>query len=244
MRVERPRGAVKFGRRASTRRAPLPSGPFVAETAQRKSSDLSLDVLLAASAASVVATIVLSRFGQAGTLTGAALTPIIVTVVKELTRRPASKIVRREGGVVRPAGAPQPEGAERYAGAHEEPAEERPVFRESWWRRVRWRLTLTITAIAFGITVAFFTLPELLLGKALTSDRGTSFFSDAPRNPTPAVTTPTTTTPTTTATVTTATVTVTTPTTPTVTAPVPTVTVPTAPTAPAPTAPAPAAPPP
>jgi hypothetical protein len=216
----------------------------VAETAQRKSSDLSADALLAASVASVVATIVLSRFGQAGTLTGAALTPVIVTVVKELTRRPASKIVRREGGVDRPAGAPQPEGAGQHPAAHEQPAAERPVFHEPWWRRVRWGLTLTITAIAFGITVAFFTLPELLLGKALTSDRGTSFFSDAPRSPTPAVTTPTTTTPTTTATatVTTATVTVTAPTVPT-TPTVPTVTA-TVPTAPAPTAPAPAAPPP
>ncbi|MDX6645081.1 MAG: hypothetical protein QOK40_808, partial [Miltoncostaeaceae bacterium] len=79
---------------------------------QGRSSELSLEALAIASIASLIATIVLSRFGLAGSLTGAALTPVIVTVVKELGRRPASRLMRPLAGeasrmVHRPAGAPQ-----------------------------------------------------------------------------------------------------------------------------------------
>ncbi|MDX6645707.1 MAG: hypothetical protein QOK40_1434, partial [Miltoncostaeaceae bacterium] len=208
-----------------------------------RSSELSLEALAIASVASLVATIVLSRFGLAGTLTGAALTPVIVTVVKELAGRPARRIVRpltdeASRLVNRPSGAPQPsaEPPPQPAAA----VEERPVFREPWWTRVRWKTTLAVAALAFAICVAFFTLPELLLGQSLTSDRGSTFFSEGPQSPQPpAPTTPTEPTATVTTTVATTTVTATA-TVPSATAP--TATAPTAPTAPAPTAPVPTAP--
>jgi hypothetical protein len=208
---------------------------------QGRNSELSLEALAIASIASLIATIVLSRFGLAGSLTGAALTPVIVTVVKELGRRPANRIVRPLADapsrlVHRPAGAPPPASGEPPQEPPAAPVAQRPVFRESWWSRVRWKPTLAIASIAFAVCVAFFTLPELLLGQSLTSDRGTTFFSESPgpAQP-PGPTTPAEPTATVTTTVATTTVTA--------TATVPsTATAPTAPTAPAPTTPVPTAP--
>jgi hypothetical protein len=216
-----------------------------------RSSDLSLEALAIASIASLVATVVLSRFGLASTLVGAALSPAIVTVVKELARRPAHRIVRPLAGetsrlVHRPSGAPQPTGGEPPPPPPEN-VPHRPVFRESWWSRVRWKPTLVIAGVAFAICVAFFTVPEMLLGESLTSDRGSTFLSDSPQTTPPPVTTATTGTATVTNTVATTTVTATatatvpslTTTTPTAPPTTPTAPPPTTPTAPTPTAGAP-----
>ena len=195
---------------------------------------------------------VLSRFGLASTLVGAALSPAIVTVVKELARRPTHRIVRPLTGeasrlVHRPSGAPQPTGGQPPPPVPSEEVPHRPVFREPWWSRVRWKPTLVIAGVAFAICVAFFTLPEMLLGESLTSDRGSTFLSDSPQKTPPPVTTATTGTATVTNTVATTTVTATatvpaaTSTTPTAPPATPTAPSPTAPSATTPTAPAPTA---
>jgi len=214
-----------------------------------RSSDLSLEALAIASIASLVATIVLSRFGLASTLVGAALSPAIVSVVKELARRPTTRIVRPLTGeasrlVHRPSGAPQPTGGQPPPPPPPEEVPHRPVFRERRWSHVRWKPTLVIAGVAFAICVAFFTVPEMLLGESLTSDRGSTFLSDSPQHSAPPVTTATTGTATVTTTVATTTVTATA-TVPAVTSTTPTAPPPpTTPAAPAPTAPAPATTPP
>jgi hypothetical protein len=211
----------------------------MADPDDKKDSGLSIQTLLLAASGSVLATLVISRFGLAGTLIGAALTPIIVITLQELGRRPTEQIAtasRRAGERVRAVAVPTA-----------------PPLRR-WWRRVRWSRVLAASAAVFVATVAAFTVPELVAGRAATSDDrrctfcggGTDRPKPAPTATTPGdgddapapapatdgeeaegtttATTPTATTPTTTAPATTGT----TPTTPTTTAP----TTPTSPTTP------------
>jgi hypothetical protein len=205
-----------------------------------KSSELSVTNLTIAGFAAVAATLVLSRFGLAGTLTGAGLTPIVVAVTKEMARRPVDTVARlaESGrGIVRPAGAPQvpspaPTGPPRLASDSRAPRRRR-------WAGVRWSRVFVTAAAAFVIAVAVFTLPDLIAGRSIVSDRTSTFFSTEPAAPAaPEPETPAT--PTTTAPTETAPDTTTAPTAPVETAPE--LTIPEVPTAPTPTAPVPPAP--
>jgi hypothetical protein len=66
---------------------------------QQSDSGISVKTLIIASASSVVAAIVVSRVWGPGTLIGAAVTPVIVTLVSEALKKPAEVIT-----VVRPTG--------------------------------------------------------------------------------------------------------------------------------------------
>lgn len=46
----------------------------------------------------MVATVLASQFGLAGTILGAALAPVVVTVVAELGRRPVERVARLPSG--------------------------------------------------------------------------------------------------------------------------------------------------
>jgi hypothetical protein len=115
----------------------------------RASAGLSPVTLGLASLGSVVATVLVSQFGLAGTILGAALAPVVVTVVAELARRPVERVAR------------MPSGARAI------------VSRRA---RVRWKLVGLTSAAAFAVAVAFFTVPDLIAGDSVVSDRPTTFF--------------------------------------------------------------------
>jgi hypothetical protein len=141
----------------------------------RASSALSPVTIAFASLGSVVATVLVSRFGLAGTVLGAALAPVVVTLVSELGRRPVERVARL------PAGARAVVSRRRRPG-------------------VRWGLVALSSAVAFAVAVAFFTVPDLIRGESVVSDRPTTFFgspgdgsqggSDAPATTAPATTAP------------------------------------------------------
>lgn len=116
----------------------------------RISPELSPLTLGLASLSAVVATLMVSRFGLAGSLAGAALTPVVVTVVREVARKPVETVVRL------------PSGARALAGRAP---------------RVRPRTVVITSLIAFAVAVAAFTIPDLLRGSSVVSDRDSTFFS-------------------------------------------------------------------
>jgi hypothetical protein len=233
----------------------LPSGGVSGN--DRKDSGVGPKTLIVASLASVTSALVVSHIWGPGTLVGAAVTPIIVTLVSEVLQRP-----RRVITTVRPRASrrfdPVAEGrrgldegdldAAWAVAAGEEPA--RSVHRARTRRvpRAAVRAALVTGLVAFVIAGLVLTGSELVFGGSAVSgaDRRTTFFGGA-GTPAKTKTTPdtkTTTGTTTTDTTTTGTTTTTdTTTTPTTTEPAPTTTT----TAPPPvttTAPAPEATPP
>jgi hypothetical protein len=221
--------------------SPLPDEPLaevgreplreaIATARHDRRGGISVGTLAVAAAASAAASYTASHLWGSGTVLSAALTPVIVALVSEFLRRPVDRVAstaQRVAPIVprTPSGPPGP--SERPP---PEPtrAADAPVGQGDWatvsyeappspgWRP-RWRLVLGTGLLAFIIVVAFYTVPDLLVGHSITGAGGsTTFFSGGAQN-TPLVTTPTVSTPTTTQTVTVPTTTVTTPATVTVT---------------------------
>jgi hypothetical protein len=161
---------------------------------------LNLRTLVIASAASATAALVTSRLWIAGTWIAAAMTPVLVTLVSELLRRPTERIAR---GITvdRPAlpdpGAPavaHPEAAaarrvaERLRGAdHPLPDPEAPrpgrpgptrVYRSESARtaprrrRIAYNVVFGTAALAFVIGVLALTVPELIAGSSVGKNDG------------------------------------------------------------------------
>jgi hypothetical protein len=152
------------------------------------------------------AAIMTSYFWQRGTLISAAMTPVIVTVVSEMLKRPANTVRRAArsarssvpardrvplaygAGAGPPAVGPsrelpapgEPERFERPAPASSATMSEYKVYRSESRRprfgRIHWKIVLATAAIAFVIAVGALTLPELLFGSSVSGSRGTTFF--------------------------------------------------------------------
>jgi hypothetical protein len=171
----------------------------VPERAPRKGGEgLSLQTLVIAAAAAGVAAVVTSYFWQKGTLISAAMTPVIVTVVSEMLKRPAQKVgrsvssvrssapVRESAPLAHGAGAGSPaEGPSRELPAPREPTPSRfseiKVYRSEGpgrprFGRVHWKIVGATAAIAFVVAVGVLTLPELLFGSSVSGSRQTTFF--------------------------------------------------------------------
>jgi hypothetical protein len=174
-----------------------------ANGASRERDGISLATLVIAALASAAAAIVTSRVWSHGTVVTAAITPVIVALVKEGIQRPMqSEVVRRpvqalsssrtvrRGRVQAPVGSggtleqPPPrvpaEPRRRF-----EPAEPGlgPVSTYGRPRpRRRWHIRAAILTgvIAFAIAAIVLTVPELLFGGAVASHGGTTFFSSPP----------------------------------------------------------------
>jgi hypothetical protein len=156
---------------------------------QQASSGLSATTLMIASASSVAAALVVSRIWGPGTLIGAATTPVIVTLVSEALRRPAtviSTVRETRSGRFDPV-------AEGRAGLREGDLEqarspipaaavaERRVHRASGGvaggrggSRLRLPRPRVIAAVATGLVAfvvagVFLTGSELVLGKSVVS---------------------------------------------------------------------------
>jgi hypothetical protein len=142
---------------------------------------LSLRTLVIASVASATAALITSRFWAPGTAFTAALTPLIVAIVSEFLHRPAEHAAQRRAS--RRATSPEDTKA---------PAGERPetptaqTTRAGGRRRLHLKLAFLTGAIAFAIAVAVLTLPELIFGRAVATNRETTIFgggSHKPANP-------------------------------------------------------------
>lgn len=140
----------------------MPSQPFSPEQTSNRPSVLTLVI---ASASSVVAAIVVSKIWGPGTLIGAAATPIIITLVGELLKRPAEKItvprVAPTGAAVHP---PAP------AGLPGQGELTRPTVHRSRRRPVAVALVTGLLAFAVGAFVL--TSSELVFGGSSVTSGG------------------------------------------------------------------------
>ena len=158
-------------------------------TPREEEQRVQLRTLLIASAASATAALVTSRLWIAGTWIAAAMTPVIVTLVSEILRRPTERIAR---GITvdRPAlpdpDAPPAAAAQRVAERlrAEDPARalpdpeappvrvyrSRPAPARPARRRIAYRVVFGTAAIAFVIGVLALTVPELIAGSSFGKD--------------------------------------------------------------------------
>ena len=164
---------------------------------QQGGEGLSLQTLVIAALAAGCAAVLTSYFWQRGTLISAAMTPVIVTVVSEMLKRPAQTVRRaaRSARTATPArervplahgaGAGSPaEGPSRELPAPREPSappmSQYKVYRSETARprfgRVHWKIVLATAGAAFVIAVGVLTLPELLFGSSVSGSHGTTFF--------------------------------------------------------------------
>ena len=182
-------------------------------TTREEESRLQVRTLVIASAASLAAALVTSRFWIKGTPIAAALTPVIVTIVSELLNRPTDAIARRvttDRTAILPeatgAGAPGDQRDEPARPARDlegEPAPTR-IYRQPQpqprrgWGRVNAKVVLVTAVLAFVIAATALTVPELIAGQSLgKGDRKTSLFGGGrdrdgggERQPAPDQTTP------------------------------------------------------
>src|SRR6185437_1392251 len=105
------------------------------------------------------------------------MTPVIVAVVSEVLKRPATTVRRAARTARTPTPARRERSRERVPLAHGagagSPAEgtARPRF-----GRIHWKIVFATAGAAFVIAVAALTLPELLFGSSVGGSQSTTFF--------------------------------------------------------------------
>src|SRR5436190_2601146 len=164
----------------NTRRTVTPSrrspAPQPAEPPARGGLDVSTLVIAAIS--SVVAATVVSRVWQAGTVMATAMTPVIVTLVRESLERPAkrvSSIATRAAApplarATRAVAEPPPEAYAPPPPVGPDPGlTEMRVYRRERATGRRWKLAIGTGLLACMIAIAAMTLPELVAGQSVVS---------------------------------------------------------------------------
>ena len=148
------------------------------------SRGVDLTTLALTAVASGAAAYACSKVWASGTLPSAAVTPVLVAVIKEALERPAvvvSKAVPARG-VVRSAGAGSDEPARRRPPPDEEPTRvaEGPISTYTTRRSPisrRWRLAIVTGLLGFVLCVLVLTVPELVAGGSASGDgRQTTLF--------------------------------------------------------------------
>lgn len=127
-------------------------------------SSVSPSTLALAALGSATATFLIGRVGLAGTIIGAAFTPVVIALVTELARKPAERLRTR---AVRP-GARAREVDRTVYRVEREP--------RSLLERVSWRRVLVTGLGAFALVVAAVTVTDLARGTSVVGKRGTTFF--------------------------------------------------------------------
>jgi hypothetical protein len=180
-------------------RRSMTSPPRTAREAERH---VNLRTLVIASVASATAAVVTSRLWIAGTWIAAAVTPVLVTLLSELLRRPTERIAR--GLTTEREALPDPEAparrvAERLRGVDElVPDPEVRVYRSrpapARKRQIAYRVVLATAALGFAIGAAALTVPELIAGNSFgdsgrrtTLGGGSSGGKSSSKTPTKAV---------------------------------------------------------
>jgi hypothetical protein len=157
--------------------------PSQSDTQEQPSTRPGVLTLVIASASSVVAAILVSKLWGPGTVIGAAATPVIVTFVGELLKKPAEKItvvrVSPSGTQVHERTAPPPPTSPRSKAAPE-PGERRSR------RPLVFALATGLAAFVIGAVVL--TGSELVFGDSSVASGGkrtTIFSGSTPDRPTP-----------------------------------------------------------
>jgi hypothetical protein len=173
----------------------------VSDEPRKQQSGLSIKTLLIAGAASASAALVVPLFWKPGTVFAAAMTPVIISIVSELLKRPTEKVsavtARRTtgGGVLF---EPPPE--EPFDPLAPAPTEELEALPQTMSQRAvhrrpltgrQWRLAVVTGLIAFAGAATVVTASELVAGDPVSSGSGrTTFFGgsgnrDKDSTPTP-----------------------------------------------------------
>jgi hypothetical protein len=181
--------------------------------APKQEAGVDLQTLVITAVASAAAAYITSKVWARGTLWSAAMTPVIVAVVKEALRKPTEVVTAAVpiGGRQRTresAALPSEVADQLHAGAPpplpppQPGAEEGPVrVYSTRSRRLRWRLAVITGLLGFLVCVVVYTVPEVIAGGSVARPgHGTTFFSGSTKHTTSKRKDSTVTTPTTTAT--------------------------------------------
>jgi hypothetical protein len=159
---------------------------------------IDLTTLVLSAIASAAAAYITSKIWAPGTLFSAAMSPVIVALVKEGLRKPTEVVTSAVPVLARPAafgrtsnGArvvePLPDDLGEHLEAGAPPAYPPPepgaaagpvrVY-STRGRRLRWRLAVLTGLLGFGVCVVLYTVPEIISGKSISgSGRSTTLFS-------------------------------------------------------------------
>ena len=140
----------------------------------RGGSGFHLGTLIVAAISAVVAATVVSRIWQPGTVMATAMTPVLVTLVKEALERPARRVSSLAGRAtavpIEPERRPEPIGSPpAVVVTEDEGLTPMRVYRPGRRVRRRWKLAVATGLLAFVIAVAAMTLPELVAGRSVVS---------------------------------------------------------------------------
>jgi hypothetical protein len=140
----------------------------------RGASGFHLGTLIVAAISAVVAATVVSRIWQPGTVMATAMTPVLVTLVKEALERPARRVSSLAGRAtpvpVEPERRPEPIGSPPAVVVTDDAGlTPMRVYRPARRVRRRWKLAIATGLLAFLIAVAAMTLPELVAGRSVVS---------------------------------------------------------------------------
>jgi hypothetical protein len=138
---------------------------------------LDVGTLVVAAISAVAAATVVSRLWQAGTVWATAMTPVIVTVIREALDRPAKRVSSIASRAAPPLARATRAVAEPPPEAYAPPPPVGPdpgltemrVYRRERATGRRWKLALATGLLAFVIGVAVMTLPELVAGRSVVS---------------------------------------------------------------------------
>ncbi len=154
----------------------------MSEAKDKGSGGISVTTLVIASLSSLAAAIFIHEFWQGGAILGAAITPIIVSIVSELLRKPTDRVSavvaqRRSAAPARDATA-RARGATTPAGpGPAAPREDRFGLRTDRQRQIRRRrlgLALATGLSAFALAAFLLTSTELVIGNPLGGGGGSS----------------------------------------------------------------------
>jgi hypothetical protein len=156
----------------------------------RAESGIELTTLVISALASAAAAYITSKIWAPGTLFSAAMSPVIVALVKEGLRKPTQVVAQAvpavvptparwsrtsasDPGLVVDPGAAPPEPAPHVVLPPVVAAEAGPVrVYSTRARRLRWRLAVITGLLGFGICVVLYTVPELISGKSIGRSSG------------------------------------------------------------------------
>jgi hypothetical protein len=180
---------------------PTRSGAQAAPPPPPPREGVDLTTLILSAIASAASAYITSKIWAPGTLFSAAMSPVIVALVKEALRKPTEVVTsvvpaavtrggRSRAGdtVAQPPVAHEPlpgDLPDRLAAGAPPPypppapgAGTGPVrVYSTRSRRLRWRLAIVTGLLGFAICVVLFTVPELLAGKPVSGGSGTTLFS-------------------------------------------------------------------
>lgn len=144
---------------------------------------IDLPTLLITAVASATAAYTTSQIWRPGTLATAAITPVLIALIKEALARPTEAVTKAVPlrGVVRSAPPPPPDG-EPAAPREPPPTQRIPqsgeiAYHDEGRSARRWRLALVTGLLGFVIAALALTIPELVAGQsAAGGGRTTTLF--------------------------------------------------------------------